>query len=63
MAEEGFRVTYATLSADNEDLHEAYDRGIEIARSWLGQQHPFVVDGEARDGSGNKAAHRRSTAS
>ena len=30
------RVTYATLSADNEDLHTAYEEGLQIARSWLG---------------------------
>jgi 1-pyrroline-5-carboxylate dehydrogenase len=47
-----FRVTYATLSADNEEMHAAYDRGIEIARSWLGEDHSFTVDGEHRDGDG-----------
>ena len=57
MAEEGFRITYATMTADNEDLHKGYDEGIEIARSWLGQKHPLFVDGEAREGSGYKAAH------
>ena len=54
MAEQGFRITYATMSADNEELHKAYDRGIEVARSWLGQKHPFYVNGEARQGSGVK---------
>jgi len=57
MAEEGFRITYATMTADNDDLHKAYDEGIEVARSWLGQKHPLFVDGEAREGSGYKAAH------
>ena len=52
MAEEGFRITYATMTADNEDLHKGYDEGIEVARSWLGQQHPLFVNGEAREGSG-----------
>ena len=33
---EHFRVTYATLSADNEDLQAAYDEGIRVARSWFG---------------------------
>ena len=28
-----FRVTYATLSAANEDLHIAYDEGLALARS------------------------------
>jgi 1-pyrroline-5-carboxylate dehydrogenase len=44
-----FRVTYATLSADNEELHAAYEQGIATARSWLGQTFPTWVDGEARD--------------
>jgi len=52
MAEQGFRITYATMSADNEELHRLYDQGIEVARSWLGQKHPFYVNGEAREGSG-----------
>src|SRR6266511_3528794 len=54
MAEHGFRITYATMSADNEELHKAYDRGIEVARFWLGKRHPFYVNGEARQGSGTK---------
>src|SRR3954469_24660808 len=47
-----FRVTYATLSADNDEMHAAYDRGIEIARSWLGEDHHFTVNGEHRSGDG-----------
>ena len=50
MATETFRITYATMKADNEDLQSAYDRGIETARSWLGQRYPFYVNGEAREG-------------
>jgi 1-pyrroline-5-carboxylate dehydrogenase len=45
-----FRVTYATLSADNDDLHAGYERGIEVARSWLGEDHHFRVNGERRSG-------------
>ncbi len=56
MAEQGFRITYATMSADNEDLHKGYEEGIEVARSWLGQKHPLYVNGEARWGSGTKEA-------
>jgi len=56
MAEQGFRITYATMSADNEELHQAYEKGIDVAKSWLGQQHPFYVNGEARTGSGYKTA-------
>ncbi len=54
MAEQGFRITYATMSADNEELHRAYDKGIEVAQSWLGQKHSLYVNGEAREGSGHK---------
>ncbi len=43
-----FRVTYATLSADNEDLHAAYEGGIKTAQSWFGQVLPALVDGEPR---------------
>lgn len=52
MAGQGFRVTYATMSADNEELHRAYEKGIETATSWLGERHPFYVNGEAREGEG-----------
>ena len=37
---EGFRVTYATMSADNEDLHKEYDEGIEQAKAELGRTIP-----------------------
>jgi 1-pyrroline-5-carboxylate dehydrogenase len=40
------------MSADNEELHAAYDHGIEVAKSWLGQKHPFYVNGEERWGEG-----------
>jgi 1-pyrroline-5-carboxylate dehydrogenase len=45
-------VTYATMSADNEELHEAYERGIEEARAELGGTIPIVVNGEERPGEG-----------
>jgi 1-pyrroline-5-carboxylate dehydrogenase len=44
-----FRVTYATLSADNQELHAAYEDGVRTARSWLGQTFPVYLNGEARD--------------
>ncbi|MBM7773993.1 1-pyrroline-5-carboxylate dehydrogenase [Actinokineospora baliensis] len=34
------RVTYATLSSDNEDLHLGYEEGLRTARSWLGATFP-----------------------
>ncbi|MBA3552684.1 MAG: aldehyde dehydrogenase family protein, partial [Actinobacteria bacterium] len=52
MARTGVRITYATMSADNEELHQAYEEGVETAKSWLGKRHPFYVNGEAREGEG-----------
>src|SRR5438132_7144606 len=52
MAEKKVRITYATMSADNQELHEAYEKGVETARSWLGEKHPFHVNGEERWGEG-----------
>jgi 1-pyrroline-5-carboxylate dehydrogenase len=49
---EGFRVTYATMSADNEDLHKAYDEGIQQAKAELGRTIPVVVNGQERPGEG-----------
>ncbi len=44
----GFKITYATMSADNEEMAASYGKGIETARSWMGQEYPFYVNGEAR---------------
>jgi 1-pyrroline-5-carboxylate dehydrogenase len=53
MAQTKFKITYATMSADNEELQEAYDRAVETVKStWLGQKHQFFVNGEGRDGEG-----------
>jgi 1-pyrroline-5-carboxylate dehydrogenase len=43
-----FRVTYATLSADNDELHAAYEQGLEAAKSWFGSTLPVYVNGEER---------------
>jgi 1-pyrroline-5-carboxylate dehydrogenase len=48
MAEQGFRITYATMSADNEELHKQYDEGIERAKAGLGRTIPVVVNGQER---------------
>ena len=45
-----FRVTYATLSADNEELHAAYEAGLRLARGWLGDTVPAFIGGQARSG-------------
>jgi 1-pyrroline-5-carboxylate dehydrogenase len=46
------KITYATLRADNEDLHRLYEAGIEEARARLGQTHRNFVAGRERDGEG-----------
>jgi 1-pyrroline-5-carboxylate dehydrogenase len=45
-----FRVTYATLSADNEELHAAYEDGLRLATSWLGSVVSPMVSGKPRTG-------------
>jgi 1-pyrroline-5-carboxylate dehydrogenase len=55
-----FRVTYSTLSADDDTLHAAYDRGIETARSWLGADHGSIVDGAQRRGIEGQEYEERS---
>ncbi len=42
------KITYATMSADNEELHDEYERGLEAARARLDVHHPYFVNGEAR---------------
>ena len=42
------RVTYATLSADNEELQRSYDEAAERVRAELGKEYPVVVNGEER---------------
>lgn len=43
-----FKITYATMSADNEELQSAYDQAIEDIQPLLGKDHPIFVDGEER---------------
>ncbi|HEY4456774.1 MAG TPA: aldehyde dehydrogenase family protein, partial [Pseudonocardiaceae bacterium] len=42
------RVTYATLSSDNEDLHTGYEAGVRTAESWLGVTLAGRVNGKLR---------------
>ena len=46
------KITYATLRADNEELHAAYEAGLEKARARLGAYHRNYVGGVERDGDG-----------
>ncbi|HEY6634952.1 MAG TPA: aldehyde dehydrogenase family protein, partial [Acidimicrobiia bacterium] len=42
------RITYATMSADNDEMNEAYEKAVADARGRLGASHGVMVDGEAR---------------
>ena len=42
------KITYATMSADNEELNTAYDKAVVEVRSRLGQTHGVIVNGEER---------------
>lgn len=42
-----FKVTYATMSADNEELQSALDQGFETVKSsWLGAEVPMFINGK-----------------
>ncbi|HUF05861.1 MAG TPA: aldehyde dehydrogenase family protein [Candidatus Binatia bacterium] len=45
------KITYATLSADNEELQSAFDAALERARASLGQTYPMLIGGEERGSS------------
>jgi 1-pyrroline-5-carboxylate dehydrogenase len=42
------KITYATLSADNEELQSAFDTAVERARAELGRTYPMIIGGEER---------------
>jgi 1-pyrroline-5-carboxylate dehydrogenase len=42
------RITYATMSADNEELNAAYEKAVAEADSRLGQTHGVIVGGKSR---------------
>ena len=46
------KITYATLRADNEELHEQFEKGLEAAREMLGESHRNFIGGQERDGEG-----------
>ena len=52
MTAERIKITYATLRADNEELQQQYEAGLERAKGRLGQVHRNLVDGAERDGDG-----------
>jgi 1-pyrroline-5-carboxylate dehydrogenase len=46
------KITYATLSADNEDLHAGFEAGLAKTRASLGGYYRNYIDGAWRDGEG-----------
>jgi 1-pyrroline-5-carboxylate dehydrogenase len=46
------KITYATLRADNEELHAQFETGLASARASLGGRHKNFVGGTWRDGDG-----------
>ncbi len=46
------KITYATLRADNEELHRLFEDGLSEAKRELGARHPNFVDGKERSGDG-----------
>ena len=42
------KITYATMSADNEELNESFEASAEAVRQRLGQSHGVIVSGERR---------------
>jgi 1-pyrroline-5-carboxylate dehydrogenase len=46
------KITYATLRADNEELHRLYEAGLAEAKRELDGHHPNFIGGKERDGDG-----------
>ncbi len=46
------KITYATLKADNEELHSGFEEAVTRVRAGLGGHHRNYVDGAWRDGEG-----------
>jgi 1-pyrroline-5-carboxylate dehydrogenase len=45
------KITYATLSADNEELHSGFEAAVTEAKTQLGWHYKNYIDGEWRDGA------------
>ena len=46
------KITYATLRADNEDMHTGFEEAVTRVRAGLGASHRNYVNGAWRDGDG-----------
>jgi 1-pyrroline-5-carboxylate dehydrogenase len=51
------KITYATLRADNEQLHADYEAGLAEAKTLLNGHHENWLDGKARAGEGELTVH------
>ena len=51
------KITYATLRADNEELHSSFEAAVAEARTQLGWHYKNYIDGEWRDGAERFEAH------
>ncbi|MBK9142421.1 MAG: aldehyde dehydrogenase family protein [Candidatus Melainabacteria bacterium] len=47
-----FKVTYATLSADNKELHSMLDAAVEKVKGEAGGIYPLLIDGHSRQTAG-----------
>jgi 1-pyrroline-5-carboxylate dehydrogenase len=45
------KITYATLRADNEDMHAGFEEAVATVRAGLGAHHQNYVDGAWREGA------------
>jgi len=45
------KITYSTLSADNEELQGAFEAALERARNDIGKTYPMIIGGEERLGT------------
>jgi 1-pyrroline-5-carboxylate dehydrogenase len=43
------KITYATLSADNEELQSSFDAAVDHARAHLGQTYPMIIGTDERE--------------
>ena len=56
-AQPRLKITYATLRADNEQLHADYEAGLAQAKTLLDGHHPNWIDGRERGGDGESTVH------
>jgi 1-pyrroline-5-carboxylate dehydrogenase len=42
------KITYATMSADDPALHQAFEEGLASATEQIGQTHPLLINGQKR---------------